>query len=262
MWNPFKSKPLLSEDEREFQFDSFEWLLKHFGGRDFYDTTNLVLPTDKYFPGEVTSNQDAAYSTFQKVLEHAGLTDWPVVLEAQDLDPNVVVSPTVVIQNTESSPAGTFCVDENEQVKITYNPDIVSDPVKMVSVFSHELAHYLTASSPEPPPGGWDNWEFATDTCAIFMGFGIFQANSAFSFQQYSTSDSIGWSTSGVGYLSQKERSFALAIFLKLKNISPNIAYPHCDSNVRSYLKRAIVDLESSDMIEELRSVRYVPKST
>jgi len=217
------------------------WLLKNFGGPDFYDSTNLILPTDEYFPSEVTSNQNAAHSTFLKVLEHAGLANWPVVLEAQELDPNLVVAPTVIVQNTEISPAGTFRIDDNEEVKITYNPDIVSDPVKMVSVFSHELAHYLTATSPEPPPGGWENWEFATDTCAIFMGFGIFQANSAFSFQQYSSTDSIGWRTSGVGYLSQQERSFALAIFLTLKNISPRIAYPYCDNNVRSYLRRMIV---------------------
>ena len=132
----------------------------------------------------------------------------------------------------------------------------------MVSVFSHELAHYLTATSQEAPPGGWDNWEFVTDICAIFMGFGIFQANSAFKFQQYATTDSIGWSTSGVGYLSQKERCFALAIFLKLKNIPPNYAYRYCVKNVKSYLKQAITELESGNLIEKLREVRYVPQST
>jgi len=262
MWNPFKSKPLLSEEDREFQFQNFKWLLTHFGGPYFYDTTNLVLPTDTYFPSEVSSNQDAAHSTFQHVLEHAGLANWPVNLEVQEADPNLEVSPTIVIRNTDTSPAGTFSVDENEKVKITYNPEIASDPVKMVSVFSHELAHYLTATSQEPPPGGWDNWEFTTDICAIFMGFGIFQANSAFKFQQYATSDSIGWRTSAVGYLSQPERCFALAIFLKLKNISPNVAYPHCDSNVKSYLKQAIGELDASNMINKLRGVRYLPQDT
>jgi len=153
---------------------------------------------------------------------------------------------------------GTFSVDENEKVKITYNPEIVTDPVKMVSVFSHELAHYLSATSPEPPPGGWDNWEFVTDICAIFMGFGIFQANSAFNFQQYATPESIGWKTSAVGYLSQQERCYALAIFLALKKISPKMAYPHCDSNVKSYLKRAVAELESDNMIEKLSGVRFV----
>jgi len=259
MWNPFKSKPLLSADEREYQVDSFKWLIKYFGDSEFYENTSLILPTDKYFPNEVTSNRDAAHSTFQQVLEHAGLSNWPVTLEAQSLDPDTVVAPTIVVQNTDASPAGTFRVDENHEVKITYNPEIVGDPMKMVSVFSHELAHYLTATCPEPPPGGWDNWEYATDICAIFMGFGIFQANSAFSFQQYTTSDSIGWKTSGVGYLSQRERCFALGIFLKLKNISPTVAFPYCDRNVKAYLKQAITELGSIDIVEELKNTRYDP---
>jgi len=257
MWNPFKTKPLLSANDREFQLDCFEWLLKYFGGPTFYDGANLILPTDNYFPNQVTSNQDAAYATFQQVLEHAGLSDWPVTLEAQQEDVSSVVSPTVVIQNADASPAGTFKIDENNKVTITYNPGIVSDPMKMVAVFSHELAHYLTATAPEPPPGGWDNWEFTTDTCAIFMGFGIFQANSAFNFHQYASVDSFGWRTSGVGYLSPQERCFALALFLKLKNISPSAAFPYCDKNVKTYLKHAITELESSDIVEGLKKVRY-----
>lgn len=261
MWNPFKPKPLLSEDDRNYQFDCYKWLLKYYGGPNFYDTTKIILPTDEYFPSQVESSQDAAELTFQRVLEYAGLADWPVILEVQETDPNLVVAPTINIQNAEISPAGTFRVDDNEKVKITYNPEVVNDPMKMVAVFSHELAHYLTATSPEPPPGGWEDWEFATDTCAIFMGFGIFQANSAFNFQQFTTSDSIGWRTSGVGYLSQQERCFALALFLKLKDISPDIVYPYCSKNVKSYLKRALYELESGDMIENLKSVPYNPES-
>ena len=71
----------------------------------------------------------------------------------------------------------------------------------MVATFAHELSHYLTATAPEPPPGGWDNWEFATDICASFLGFGIFVANSAFSFNQYTEVDSQGWQSSRGGYL-------------------------------------------------------------
>lgn len=260
MWNPFKTKPLLSESDKNFQLETFEWLLKHFGGPHFYDSAELVLPTDSYFPTEVQSAQGAVESTFQRVKNYSGLADWPVVLEEQDTDPNLLVAPTILIQNNDNSPAGTFRIDENDKVKITYNPEIVSDPEKMVSVFSHELAHYLTATSPEPPPGGWDNWEFATDTCAIFMGFGVFQANSAFGFKQYTTPESSGWSTSGVGYLSQRERCFALAVFLKLKGILPEVAYPYCDKNVKSYLKRALTELESEDRIEKLKAVCFIQR--
>ena len=119
MWNPFKSKPLLSDEDRDFQFESFKWLLTHFGSTYFYDATNLVLPTDEFFPTEVSTNQDAAHLTFQQVLELAGLASWPVVLKAQKEDPDLQVAPTVVVQITNTGPAGTFSVDENEKVTIT-----------------------------------------------------------------------------------------------------------------------------------------------
>ncbi|MDH4318404.1 MAG: hypothetical protein OEV64_08445 [Desulfobulbaceae bacterium] len=45
----------------------------------------------------------------------------------------------------------------------------------MIATFAHELSHYLIATAPEPPPGGWESWKFATDIGATFLGFGIFQ---------------------------------------------------------------------------------------
>jgi hypothetical protein len=50
MFSWFKLKPLLSEEDRQFQLATFRWLLKHFGGQDFFDNTQLVLPTNTFFP--------------------------------------------------------------------------------------------------------------------------------------------------------------------------------------------------------------------
>ncbi|MDX6851136.1 hypothetical protein SCD92_17290, partial [Gilvimarinus sp. SDUM040013] len=57
-----------------------------------------------------------------------------------------------------------------------------TSPTQLVATFAHELSHYLTCTANEPPPGGWDNWEFATDIAATFLGFGVFMANSSFNF--------------------------------------------------------------------------------
>ncbi|MCG8097099.1 MAG: hypothetical protein JAZ17_26350, partial [Candidatus Thiodiazotropha endolucinida] len=73
--------------------------------------------------------------------------------------------------------------------------------------------------------------------------------------------DAVGWQTSGGGYLTEAEHSYALAIFLLLKEIAPEFAFPHCDVNVRGYLKRALEELEGSNTIVQLRDVVYVPRS-
>jgi hypothetical protein len=258
MWNPFKHKPLLGDDDQLFQIECYKWLLKHFGGDAFYNEAKLVIPTKEFFPAIVGSREETAAATFEQVKNHAGLGDWPCRLEAQEEDPNVLVAPTVALQNLEPGPLGTFSANEDFEVTITYNPEILDNAAEMVATFAHELSHYLTATAPEPPPGGWENWEFATDICATFLGFGIFMANYAFQFRQFSDVDSQGWSVSGSGYLTQAERSYALAIFIGLKNLEPDSAYRYCDENVRSYLKRAKAELEASAVIGELRKIDYV----
>ncbi len=260
MWNLFRPKPLLSEDDQFFQFECYKWLLTHFGGDDFYQSTQLILPTKVFFPTEVNSQETAAKVTFEQVKKYAGMERWPCSLVAQDEDPNLLIAPTVVVQDAEQNPLGTFSADENNEIIITYNPKIVSDPIQMVATFAHELSHYLTGTAPEPPPGGWDNWEFATDIGTTFLGFGIFVANAAFNFQQHSTAESQGWQISGGGYLSEAEYSYALAIFLKLKNIPYDQVHWHCDLNIRNYLKKALVELEENSIIKELRQVNYAPR--
>ncbi len=258
MWNPFKSKPLLEKHDELFQVETYRWLLTHFGGQHFYEDTKLILPTEEYFPSKVNSPEEAAQETFQKVRIYAGLEKWPCTLQIQEEDQNLEMGETLLVQDVEHNPHGTFLVNDKNEAIITYNPKLATDPTQMVATFAHELAHYLTSTATEPPPGGWDNWEFATDIAATFLGFGIFQANSVFNFKQYSSAGVIGWQTTGSGYLSEPEHSYSLGIFLILKGISPNIAYPHCDGNIQSFLKKSLKELEKEPHINELRKVKYI----
>ncbi len=261
MWNIFRGKPLLCKEDTLFQLECFRWLLTHFGGDDFYEHACLVLPTKEYFPTVVSSSEAAARSTLEQVKKYAGMDAWPTRLQAQEEDPNLHVAPTLVVKNVEQNPLGTFSVDENNEATITYNPKIVADPVQMVATFAHELSHYLTGTAPEPPPGGWENWEFATDICATFLGFGIFQANAAFNFRQFTSADTVGWQTSAGGYLTEAEHSYSLAIFLRLKDIEADVALPHCDANVKGYLKKALAELDRGSTVSELKSVAYIPRN-
>jgi hypothetical protein len=252
------SKPLLCEHDELFQIETYRWLLTHFGGEHFYQGRELILPTDEFFPFEVSSPQEAAIHTFERVKHYAGLEHWPCRLEVQEKDPDTLVGEMLVVQNVEQNPHGTFSVGEQNETVITYNPKLAATPAQMVATFAHELAHYLTSTAPEAPPGGWENWEFATDIAASFLGFGIFQANTAFNFRQFSGVGSHGWQTSGGGYLSEAEHSYALAVFLSLKDIPPDRAYPHCDVNIRAFVKKALRELATKPYIVELRNVQYV----
>lgn len=258
MWSLFKKTPLLSDEDNLFQVECYRWLLTHFGGPNFYQDTELILPTDEFFPVEATSNRHAAETTFEQVKKFAGMGDWPCELKEQDSDIDTRVAPTLAVAGAPRKPLGTFSInDDGSGATITYNPALVSNPTQMVATFAHELAHYLTGTAPSAPPGGWENWEFATDIAATFLGFGVFMANATFNFQQHSDTEVQGWQVSGGGYLSESEHSYSLAIFMLLKGISYDIAAPYCDINIRKLLKSAFVELQKTTIIGELQSVTY-----
>ncbi len=257
MFNFLKSKNILTEQDSEFQVATYKWLLKNFGGDNFYKESQLILPTRDYFPSKVESPEEAAVETFEAVKKHAGLERWPCKLVAQDEDIDPLIAETIAVRNVPRSALGTFEHVAEGEVVITYNPSLLSDPSQLVATFAHELSHYLTGTAAEPPPGGWENWEFATDIAATFLGFGIFMANSTFNFSQYTGTESQGWQSSRNGYLSEAEHIYSLAIFMLLKDISLPQATGSLKPSLRKLLSKAFKEIKNSDIIKELASVKY-----
>ncbi len=258
----FKSKPLLSVQDLEFQVETYKWLLRSFGGKEFYDEAILVLPTKEHFPSEVTNEDEVAAKTFEAVKKLAGMDSWPCKLEKQEQDVSLLVAPTVTLQNVPNSPLGTFGISESDEVVISYNPDIVNEPTQLVATFAHELAHYLTGTSEHEPPGGWDNWEFATDIAAVFLGFGVFMSNAAFSFKQTSNNETQGWQTNRSGYLTEVEYVYSLAIFIGLKGIEVKQASKFLKPSLVKILKKAVSELSKTEILTELKAIQYVPISS
>lgn len=262
MFNWFKTPQLISNEDANFHLETWKWLLKYYGGSHFFQNTQLILPTKDFFPTQVSSEEEVAEATFNSVKNHAGMQQWQCQLVEQESDPNIHITPTIQLQNTQHSPAGTFQINQNQQAIISYHPMLIQQPEKLVATFAHELSHYLTAHTLEPPYGGWDNWEFATDITATFLGFGIFMANSAFHFEQFTTADSQGWQTSRTGYLSEEEHIFSLTIFLKLLNIPFAQAQNHLKPSLKKLLKLADKQLEALGAIEKLKAIKYAPSHT
>lgn len=259
MFNWFKTPPLLSDEDANFQIETWKWLLKYYGGKHFYNNTQLVLPTKDFFPTQIQSEHEAANATFESVKNYAGMSAWTCQLIEQETNPNIHITPTIQLHNTAHAPAGTFHINHEHQAIISYHPQLIQQPEKLVATFAHELSHYLTAYTPEPPYGGWDNWEFATDITATFLGFGIFMANSAFQFEQFTTVDAQGWQMSRSGYLSEEEHIFSLTIFLKLLDIPFSPAQIYLKPSLKKLLKMADKQLKNLNAIETLKAIEYAP---
>ena len=254
----FGPRFMFDEGTTNWIFDTYAWALENLGTDVFYQYTSLVLPNDEYFPNKLESSNGVAAELFARVRHYAGMDEWPCDLIEQDDDVETEVGPTLVIQGAPSGPAGTFSVSagRNPRIQISYNPSQLDRPESLVATFAHELAHYLIHSVDTPTPGGEEFEEHATDLVAVFMGFGVFLVNSAFTFSQYTDVDSQGWRSSTQGYLSELELTYCLAVFLYLKGIEPKVAEPYLDKHLRKDLKAATKEMKHlPDEVARLRGI-------
>jgi hypothetical protein len=225
MRNLFRAKPksFLDSARREWQFDVFAWLLRNCGGYPKFLETTLVLPDEEHFPDRGMSGHAGVAALFRRVRDHAGMADWPCVVEPEPKDAKAPL------------PApGRIPV-------ITYKPGEL-EPNSLVAAFAHELARYLVETFDEPAPGGASLHEPAIELAAVFMGFGVFVANSALESTRHE--------------LNEGELVHALALFCLLRKISPDSVAPRLNPHLRKYLRLAARDLAQHDPgFHRLRSV-------
>ncbi len=234
----------IDSDELEFQLATFKWLNREFGAPE---PRRLVLPTPDYFPAPAKEGASRVETLFGHVREAAGMADWPCELRAGRGDRPIQVGTALLLRHEgAAAPCGTFQVtgaDGRQKVVITYNPSLAEDSEAMVATFAHELGHYLMSTASTAPPGGWSIHELHTDLAAVWLGFGIFLANSARSFSQFQSAGEIGWSSRTQGYLSEGALVTALVIFQRLHGADPLEPGPWLKVYLRKDLKRAAAAL-------------------
>ena len=254
----FKPRPIISPEDMHWQHETYKWLAQNFPKHIDADYIPLVTPSRECFPDVGNTMEERVSQLFLNVRRLAGMEAWPCVLEAQQEDPNIHIAPTLLIKNAPQGPSGTFRIDEQNRVIISFNVKLIDDAWAMVATFAHELAHYLTCTAKEPPPGGWENWEFATDLAAVYLGFGLFLANTSFSFQQFVDyqSNTQGWRTKNQGYLSENELLHALAIFILLHNEDEHKPLKYLKDSLKGRYKKVLKYIKSENIVSELQAVR------
>ena len=242
-----RSRNFLTEDAEQWQLECWAWHFRQKGAVEQIKQTPLVLPTKEFFPALGLEGHDRALAIFEAVKSYAGLDGWPVRLVAQN-DMPAFLEGGAFIQH-DGACAGTFRMDETGEAIITYAPDLIENPGGLIATLAHELGHYLNETFDSDPPGGMELNEPATDITSIVLGFGVFAANHCLVHETFDAGFRIG----KVGYLSEDERIFSLAIFLALIDQPVESAVPHLKKYLAKKLKSASAYLESSALIEPLK---------
>ena len=218
-----KPKPFLDASRRDWQFETFAWLLRNCGGFPKFAETTLVLPIAEHFPDRGMKGHAGVTALFRRVRDHAGMAEWPCAVEAETEPPSANTA------GTDRIPIIRYRRDSLEQIPL-------------VATFSHELARYLIETFEEPAPGGDALLEPAIDIAAVFMGFGLFIANSA---------------VRNAGFnLNEGELVHALAMFCLLRKLPPESIDRHLNPHLRKYLRLATRDLAQHEVkFQRLRAV-------
>lgn len=229
----------LDADDEAWQVETWAWFLKEFGGVDaLRRRAALVTPTAKFFPATGQDGEARVAHIFDCVKRLAGMADWHCRLIAQPRSAELSLAPLAALKPIKRAPAGTFAFDGNEAT-ISYDPANEGDPFTLITVFIHELAHYLLASHVDNAPGGKEVHEYTTDLMTVYLGFGVFGANSAFNFSQFTGVRSQGWRTSRLGYLGERAWVFALAVFLELRGQDLDEVKPFLKNHLFVELRKA-----------------------
>ena len=240
MLSLFRARLPIDRDELEWQLATFQWLRREFGS----GAERLVLPTPAFFPPASGGDHARAEALFGHVRRGAGMEQWPCELRPGTSDRPTQLGPALLLRHEHApAPCGTFQVvaeDGSTRVVITYNPELVGDPTAMIATLAHELAHYLMSTAVTAPPGGWALHELHTDVAAVWLGFGIFLANSARSFSQFQSAGEMGWSSRSQGYLAEGALIAALVIAERLAGRDPLAAAPYLKPYLAKDLRGAV----------------------
>lgn len=257
MW-PFKRATLLDHDTAQWHVDNVCWLIRNLANTSSFTDTRLVLPTPGFFITDDKSGHALAEAIFAQVKAYAGMADWPVQLVS---DVEVYDYNTDLVQATaRHTPLGMFMRDHDDVVLISYAPQLLKTPINLIATFAHELAHYLIHSIEDTLPCAPEEMEFLTDQTACFMGFGVFMANSAFSFEQW-RDDGIGtqgWRSQKNGYLPEADLIFDTALFLAAKGLDATPALKCLKPYLADQLKTAMKDMaEHSETLRVARETAF-----
>ncbi len=246
-----KSSPVLDESSVSWLFETFLWATKYLDKDVFYHKTLLVLPSNEFFPGHSNNAADMAQLMFDKVREYAQLQHWPTRLLAQDS----CQLEQAVLPYIKGQLRGSGAIDQSSQNEqyfaIAYNPAQVKDPQAMISHFAQTLAYYLLLISPDKPQYAEQNLAQLSEVVGVFMGFGIFLANSAFNYKNITCGSCRTASTDRNSYLSQYDITYALAIFCVLKGIEKKQVLSSLKSTLRSFFKKAYKEVKKRQEINQ-----------
>lgn len=205
----FSAKCPVTPEEKSWLEERMNWLLAQYGVEHLWDV-EIILPTKEYFPEYYDGSEDAARKLFKRVCKYMKVEDTPIELAFYDADKGLEIAPGICIRGSNTWAAGTYEADEID--KISIEREQLKDPYSLVGTMAHELGHLHLLGGKRLFGYEKDN-EQLTDLVTVFLGLGIFTANSSIQEKNWKGAGTEGWSVAKQGYLSLEVYGYAFSLF-------------------------------------------------
>jgi hypothetical protein len=245
----FSPKLPISEEDRQWVNEGFKRLERLLGRRRMLEA-RVITPTAEDFPDEYDKTAEAAERLFSRLCNYMSV-------DQNDIEFEIFPDETEELKTMLPSwsggggkhAAGLYfhAMDERNSVGndsrqqsavVAIRSSQLKDPLALVATMAHELGHVILLGGGLMNPKPADH-EPMTDLLTVFLGLGIFTANSAGRFKQFQEDRRIGWSMQRLGYLPEEVFAYALAKFVVERKEDKVIWERHLSTNVKTYFRRS-----------------------
>ncbi|TVZ41808.1 hypothetical protein P886_1158 [Alteromonadaceae bacterium 2753L.S.0a.02] len=244
---PFLKPPQIVDPDTASALQStFDWALESFDSDYFANTAGLIHPSREYFPDRADNELDMARALCKRICEYAGLSQWPFTVQAPQyfeaqMPPLLGLTSQTPPQNTQE------VASVQHTLEISYASAMMKKPMDLVGSMSKNIAQHYLYQSQRIPPAGPESFDAAAEIIAIAMGFGIFIANSAYTFRG-SCARCYDPRANRTAALSEDEAIYTLALFCHYKKIPNKEVTPSLKNYLRGRFKKARKQLEYTNL--------------
>jgi hypothetical protein len=231
------SKLPVTLDQQSWIDHSFLLLGNLLGAHRLLEAT-VMLPIPEHFPDPYDRSELALQRLFGRVAEAMQVdpAEIEVTLFYSGSDKTGDLVP--FYSGSDSGAGGLYFHNPEIKPHISINENQLGNPSTLIATLAHEIGHVILLR-PGLVDRDKEDMEPLNDLLTIFLGLGVFTANSAFQFQQHMDNYSQGWSAKRLGYLSEEILGYALARFAYERNeVKPGWA-SFLSTNVATYFKRS-----------------------
>jgi hypothetical protein len=199
----------VSPDARAWIDQRWTWLEGQFGVQRLR-RCRVILPRPEFFPDPFRSTPDDARRMLDRVCGYMDIDPATVELSLyEDRNP-------VRTGEWRHGTAGLYH-PEGGKFRIGVESANLHDPLAMIGTMAHELGHVHLVGHGRID-GEAEDHEPLTDLLTVFLGMGVFTANSVIREHYWQSGQWSGWSMGRRGYLAMPEYGYALARFARARD--------------------------------------------